>query len=80
MSDRITEAREMQPPGELTNGALWRWRVQSTPDRRWLWFEGRTWTYREFDDGVRRLAAGLQQMGVGVATGGVVNTAEGTLA
>jgi crotonobetaine/carnitine-CoA ligase len=68
MSDRITEAHEMQPPGELTNGALWRWRVESTPDRRWLWFEGRTWTYREFDEGVRRLAAGLQQVGVGVGT------------
>jgi crotonobetaine/carnitine-CoA ligase len=68
MSDRITEAREMQPPGELTNGALWRWRVRSTPDRRWLWFEGRTWTYREFDDEVRRIAAGLQELGVGLGT------------
>lgn len=68
MSDRITEAREMQPRGELTNGALWRWRVESTPDRRWLWFGGRTWTYREFDAGVRRLAAGLRELGVGVGT------------
>jgi crotonobetaine/carnitine-CoA ligase len=65
---RITEAREMQPPGELTNGALWRWRVERTPDRRWLWFEGEEWTYREFDESVRRLAAGLRGLGVGVGT------------
>jgi crotonobetaine/carnitine-CoA ligase len=68
MSDRITEVREMQPPGELTNGALWRWRVDRTPDRGWLWFDGRSYTYREFDEDVRRLAAGLRDLGVGVGT------------
>jgi len=64
MIDMVTEAREMHPPGELTNRELWRWRVGSTPDRRWLWFEGREWTYGEFDTEVRRLAAGLRDLGV----------------
>jgi len=36
MVDRITELREMHPPGELTNRELWRWRVEQPPERRWL--------------------------------------------
>ena len=54
MVDRVSEVREQWTPGELTNRELWRWRVEHTPDRRWLWFEGRTWTYGEFDADVRR--------------------------
>lgn len=53
------------PPRPLTNRELWRWRVDATPDRRWLWCEGREWTYAEFDHEVGRLAAGLQGAGVG---------------
>jgi len=68
MADRISEVREMQPPGELTNRELWRWRVEHTPDRAWLWHGGQTSTYAEFDDGVRRLAAGLRELGVGPGT------------
>jgi crotonobetaine/carnitine-CoA ligase len=68
MLDRIAEVRDHWPPGELTNRELWRWRVEATPDRRWLWFEGREWTYEEFDVLVRRLAAGLVPHGVGSGT------------
>jgi acyl-CoA synthetase (AMP-forming)/AMP-acid ligase II len=64
MIDRITEVHEMQPPRELTNRALWRWRVERTPSRRWLWAGGQAWTYGEFDAEVRRLAAGLRSVGV----------------
>ncbi len=79
MLDRITELREMHPPGELTNRELWRWRVEQTPDRRWLWFDGRSWTYGEFDVAVRRLAAGLRGLGVAPGTRvliGMNNSAE----
>jgi crotonobetaine/carnitine-CoA ligase len=65
MLEQIIEVHEMQPPGPLTNKELWRWRVEQTPDRRWLWFEGETWTYGEFDLKVRRLAAGLRELGIG---------------
>jgi acyl-CoA synthetase (AMP-forming)/AMP-acid ligase II len=68
MSDRITEVQELQPPEELTNRDLWRWRVQRTPERRWLWYAGQTWTYVEFDLEVRRLAAGLAELGIGPGT------------
>jgi acyl-CoA synthetase (AMP-forming)/AMP-acid ligase II len=49
----------------MTNRELWHWRVQQTPERRFLWHEGREWTYGEFDTDVRRLAAGLAQLGIG---------------
>jgi crotonobetaine/carnitine-CoA ligase len=62
--DKITEVQTFQPPGELTNRELWRWRVEHTPDRRWLWSRGEQWTYGEFDLEVRRLAAGLRDLGV----------------
>jgi acyl-CoA synthetase (AMP-forming)/AMP-acid ligase II len=68
MADLITEVRELQPPGELTNRELWHWRVQRTPDRLWLWYAGQTWSYGEFDLEVRRLAAGLGELGVGPGT------------
>jgi crotonobetaine/carnitine-CoA ligase len=48
----------------MTNHELWRWRVQQTPERRWLWYDGRTWSFGEFDEEVRRLASGLRQLGV----------------
>ncbi|MBI5104860.1 MAG: acyl--CoA ligase [Solirubrobacterales bacterium] len=64
----MTEARTMHPPGEMTNRQLWHWRVTQTPDRRWLWCDGREWTYAEFDVEVRRLAAGLRELGVGPGT------------
>lgn len=66
--DRLAEIRELWAPGELTNRQLWRWRVEHTPERLWLWFEGRSWTYAEFDVEVRRLAAGLRELGVGAGT------------
>ena len=68
MVDRVTEVHDMQPPRELTNRDLWRWRVQHTPDRRWLWHAGQTWTYGEFDLEMRRLASGLRELGVGPGT------------
>lgn len=63
--DRMSEVHELQPPQELTNRELWAWRVGHTPDRRFLWEDGRWWTYAQFDDQVRRLAAGLQELGIG---------------
>jgi carnitine-CoA ligase len=68
MIDRVAEVQALQPPGELTNRELWRWRVEHTPDRKWLWFEGQSWTFGEFDVGVRRMATGLRELGVGVGT------------
>ncbi len=53
------------PPSAMTNRELWHWRVEQTPDRRFLWYEGRDWSFGEFDAEVRRLAAGLAQIGVG---------------
>jgi acyl-CoA synthetase (AMP-forming)/AMP-acid ligase II len=66
--DRFSEVQELWAPGELTNRELWRWRVRHTPERRWLWSEGQSWSYREFDDDVRRLAAGLRALGVEAGT------------
>jgi acyl-CoA synthetase (AMP-forming)/AMP-acid ligase II len=60
----MTEAREMRPPEALTNRELWRWRVDATPDRRFLQYEGRSWTYGEFDMLVRSMAAGLRGLGI----------------
>jgi carnitine-CoA ligase len=68
MVDRVTEVHDLQPPRELSNRDLWRWRVQHTPDRRWLWHAGETWTYGEFDLEMRRLASGLRELGVGPGT------------
>lgn len=48
-----------------TGRDLWHWRVQQTPDRPFVRFGGQDWTYAEFDDDVRRLAAGLAGIGVG---------------
>lgn len=64
----MAEAHATHPPHALTNRQLWRWRVQQTPDRRWLWSGGREWTYGEFDIEVRRLVAGLRSIGVGPGT------------
>jgi crotonobetaine/carnitine-CoA ligase len=61
----MTEVRELWAPGELTNRQLWRWRVEHTPDRTWLWYDDREWSYSAFDLEVRRVAAGLREIGVG---------------
>jgi acyl-CoA synthetase (AMP-forming)/AMP-acid ligase II len=53
-----------RPPSELTDRDLWHWRVEATPERPWLRFEGREWTYREFDLEVRALAGGIAGWGV----------------
>ncbi len=66
--DRVTEVHELQPPHELTNRELWAWRVDRTPDRRWLWDDGQWWTYAQFDTEVRRLANGLSELGIGKGT------------
>jgi crotonobetaine/carnitine-CoA ligase len=50
---------------QQTGRDLWQWRVQQTPDRPFVRFGKREWTYAEFDDDVRRLAAGLAGIGVG---------------
>jgi acyl-CoA synthetase (AMP-forming)/AMP-acid ligase II len=50
---------------QQTGRDLWQWRVQQTPDRPFVRFGEREWTYAEFDDDVRRLAAGLAGIGVG---------------
>ena len=39
--------------------------VQARPDADAVVFDGRRWTYREFDDQVGRLAAGLEAAGIG---------------
>lgn len=68
MTDRLAEVQALWPPRAMTNRELCRWRVETTPERPWLWFDGRTWTYGEFDEDVRRLAAGLREAGVGPGT------------
>lgn len=68
MADRMADALEMQPPHAMTNRELWQWRVERTPDRRWLWCDDREWTYAEFDLEVRRLAAGLRRLGIDAGT------------
>src|SRR5262249_13852870 len=50
---------------QQTGRDLWQWRVQQTPDRVFVRFGEQDWTYAEFDDEVRRLAAGLAGIGVG---------------
>jgi crotonobetaine/carnitine-CoA ligase len=47
-----------------TGRDLWRWRVERTPERPFLLHGGRTWTYAQFDDEVRRVAGGLRDLGV----------------
>jgi crotonobetaine/carnitine-CoA ligase len=42
--------------------------VEATPDRPFLGFEGRSWTYAEVDAQVRAVAAGLGALGVGPGT------------
>ena len=50
---------------ERTGRALWHGRVDATPDRIFLYCEGRSWSFAEFDLELRRLAAGLAANGVG---------------
>jgi len=64
---------------EETGRALWAQRVREAPDRPFLGWEGRTWTFAELDADVRRLAAGLAELGVGRETrvlSGLSNRAE----
>ncbi|MEQ8716337.1 MAG: class I adenylate-forming enzyme family protein [Acidimicrobiales bacterium] len=46
----------------------WRWRVDATPDREFMRFEGMSWSFAEFDEIRRKVAAGLAAIGVGVGT------------
>ncbi|SCL17025.1 class I adenylate-forming enzyme family protein [Micromonospora inyonensis] len=47
---------------------LWQHRVAQTPDRVFLHHEGRRWTYADFDETKRKVAAGLAELGVGVGS------------
>lgn len=49
---------------DLTGRDLWRRRVAASPEREFLRFEGRSWTFGQFDVEFRRLAAGLAALGV----------------
>ncbi|KRE96264.1 long-chain fatty acid--CoA ligase [Nocardioides sp. Soil774] len=50
--------------GDRTVLDLWESAAQTCPDRPALDFLGRTWTYAEVDDEVRRVAGGLHALGV----------------
>ena len=59
-------------PGDLpgrvfgpTGRLAWRARVAATPDRPYVIYEGRSWTFGEADEAMRRLASGLAGLGVG---------------
>jgi crotonobetaine/carnitine-CoA ligase len=80
---RIDEVQANQPPREMSNRELWRWRVRHSPDSNYLRIDGRAWTYAELDDDVRRLAGGLRELGVGPgsrALVGMSNRAETVVA
>jgi crotonobetaine/carnitine-CoA ligase len=68
MIDRFSEVRDMWAPRALSNRELWHWRAQSTPERRFLWDRGQSFTYGEFDARVQRFASGLRELGVGDGT------------
>ncbi len=52
-------------PVEASTGReFWRQRVRQTADREFLRFEGRSWTFGEFDLEQRRLAGGLAALGI----------------
>lgn len=48
----------------LTGRAAWHRRVAATPDRPFLQYEGRSWTYAEVAAAGRRYAGALQELGV----------------
>jgi acyl-CoA synthetase (AMP-forming)/AMP-acid ligase II len=48
-----------------TGRDLWNRRVRATPDRPFLRWRGRSWTFGECDESVRRVASGLAALGVG---------------
>ena len=50
---------------ETSGRSRWRERVEATPDRTFLYWRDRTWTFAEFDAEVLALAAGLESVGVG---------------
>src|SRR5918996_2139075 len=64
MRQGVDERLAEFPPQPMTNRELWRWRVEQTPDRRWLWHDARSWSYAEFDLEVRRLAGGFAATGI----------------
>jgi crotonobetaine/carnitine-CoA ligase len=57
------------PNKVLTTGSeLWRWRAEATPERIFLRYEGKTWTFGTIDLEARRVAAALATLGVTRAT------------
>lgn len=52
----------------VTGREAWRQRVTSTPDRTFLQYEGRSWTYAEVAAIGRRYAGALQELGVAHGT------------
>jgi len=55
----------MEQGSPLRVDALLARAATTVPDREALWFEERSWTYREVHDRARRLAGGLARLGVG---------------
>ena len=69
----------MSAAAELTGRELWARRVRETPDRPFLIWGARSWTFAELDTDVRRVAGGLSELGVGRETrvlAGLSNRAE----
>jgi acyl-CoA synthetase (AMP-forming)/AMP-acid ligase II len=66
--DRFSEVHDTWAPRELTDRELWHWRAESTPERKFLWDRGQSFSYGEFDGRVQRLASGLRELGVGAGT------------
>ena len=48
-----------RPAAEMPIRELWHWRVERTPQRPWLHYEDRVWTYEKCDVEARSLAGGL---------------------
>ncbi|MER6081325.1 AMP-binding protein [Streptomyces sp. NPDC001833] len=57
--------QELLPVEQRTLGGLLSQRAADHPDQDFLVTEGRSWTYREFDEWVTQLAGGLVELGLG---------------
>lgn len=61
----MTATSARTPPGAgFTGRGLWYRRVEESADWPFLTWQGRTWTYAEADDEMRRMAGGLAGLGV----------------